>query len=467
MAAWCAENLRDLEGWKASGLTLSTPSNECAKLFDGALRQIVSWSDCEILGGFIKTLDNMKAADPKAVLPRAFRLGLEGLGTGTCSRVNETYRNNLDQVFADAQTYGNPREVEHAKAVRLWGQGKMREATNIWEGILAEYPTDLMAIKFAHDAYFFMGDGKGKRDSVKAVIPKQKGTEPCYSYLHGMLAFGLEECEQYAEAEKEAVKALNLQRFDCWATHARAHVMLMEGRIDEGIQFMESTVDDWRPGWIIATHNYWHNALYYIEQGNYEAPLAIFDDEVCRRANKSRSVLDLADAASMLWRLELEGVDVGDRWQNLPNMKTHLEDHVTCFNDAHMGAALTRRGDTVEEKQLHDTLVGFAKTSDADNAKVCQDVGVALYEGMTLYGRGQYDKAAELMLPIRHQVYRIGGSNAQRDIFTQTLIHACIMSTDPAHFQQTPTLIEERSALQDKSPITERLAAKFRKYHPM
>ncbi|VDO70336.1 unnamed protein product [Heligmosomoides polygyrus] len=47
-------------------MELSTPSNECAKLFDGALRQIVSWSDCEVLGGFIKTLEDMKAADPKA-----------------------------------------------------------------------------------------------------------------------------------------------------------------------------------------------------------------------------------------------------------------------------------------------------------------------------------------------------------------------------------------------------------------
>lgn len=58
----------------------------------------------------------------------------------------------------------------------------MKDATNIWEDILTEYPTDLMAIKFAHDAYFFMGDGKGKRDSVAAVIPKHKGTEPCYRY---------------------------------------------------------------------------------------------------------------------------------------------------------------------------------------------------------------------------------------------------------------------------------------------
>ncbi|KAK6042302.1 hypothetical protein COOONC_20193 [Cooperia oncophora] len=192
MAAWCAENLRDLEGWKASGLALSTPSNECAKLFDGALRQLISWSDCDALGGLIKTLEDMKAADPQAVLPRAFRLGLEGLGTGTCARVNETFRNNLEQVCADAQAYGNPREMKHAEAVQLWGQGKMRAAANIWEDILIEYPTDLMAIKLAHEAYFFMGDGKGKRDSVKAVIPKhsRNGTLlqvvqwDCFTVLH-------------------------------------------------------------------------------------------------------------------------------------------------------------------------------------------------------------------------------------------------------------------------------------------
>ncbi|VDL71749.1 unnamed protein product [Nippostrongylus brasiliensis] len=327
MAAWCAENLRDLEGWKACGLELTTPSNECAKLFDGALRQIVSWSDCELLGGFLKTLDDMKAADPKAVLPRAFRLGLEGLGTGTCTRVNEVFKNNLVAVCADAQSYGNPREQKHARAVRLWGEGKKREATNIWEEILLEYPTDLVAIKFAHDAYFFMGDGAGKRDSVAA--------------------------------------ALELNRFDCWATHARAHVMLMNGRVDEGIRFMESTVDDWRPGWIIATHNYWHNAVFHLEKGNSEAALTIFEDEVCRRANKSGSVLDFADAASMLWRMELDGVDVGKR---------------QC---------------------------------DEDNVKVSKEVGLAVCEGMALYGRGKYEEAAKRLLPVRHEIYRIGGSNAQ------------------------------------------------------
>ncbi|KAE9416131.1 hypothetical protein Angca_007678, partial [Angiostrongylus cantonensis] len=463
MAAWCAENLRNLEGWRSCGLSLSTPSDQCAKLFDGALRQLVSWSDCDALGGLHKTLEDMKVADSKAVLPRAFLLGLESLGTGTCTRVNSVYKAELEQLQADAASYANEREQQHAKAVLLWGEGKMKEATNTWEQILAYYPTDLMAIKFSHDAYFFMGDAKGKRDSIQAVIGKQKSSEPCYSYLHGMLAFGLEECKQYDQAEKEAMKALSLNRFDAWATHARAHVMEMQGRINEGIHFMESTVDYWRPSWLIATHNYWHSALYYVERGDYDVALTIFDNEICERAKKSGSLLDFVDASSILWRLELEGVDVGKRWHDLPCMKTHLDDHVTSFNDTH----LDKRGDTAEEMHLHKSLLDFSNNYDVDNAKISREVGIALYEGMILYGRGQYDEAVEKMLPIRHDIYRIGGSNAQRDVFAQTLIHACIMSMNPAHFYQTLTLIDERNALKKDSPISDRLIAKYRKLHPI
>ncbi|VDM71423.1 unnamed protein product, partial [Strongylus vulgaris] len=168
------------QGWRASGLALSTSSNECARLLDGAVRQLVSWSDCDALGGFHKTLADLKAADPDAVMPRAFRHALEALGTSSCARVNETLRTNLEQLQKDAIAYGNEREQKHARAAQLYAQGKMRAAVNVWEEILVDYPTDLIAIKFAHEAYFFMGDAKGKRDSVQAVLPKHKGTEPCY-----------------------------------------------------------------------------------------------------------------------------------------------------------------------------------------------------------------------------------------------------------------------------------------------
>ncbi|KHJ90708.1 tetratricopeptide repeat protein [Oesophagostomum dentatum] len=399
MAAWCAENLRDLEGWRSSGLALSTASNECAKLFDGALRQLVSWSDCDALGSLLKTLENMTTADPQAVLPRAFSLGLEALGTNTCTRVNKALKNSLEQLQKDAKEYGNEREQKHAKAVILYADGHIRAATNIWEEILAEYPTDMMALKFAQDGYFFIGDINGKRNSVQAVLPKYKGTEPCYSYLYGMQAFGLEECQQYDEAEKSALKALNLNRFDCWATHARAHCMIMQGRISQGIDMMESTVDDWKRGWIIATHNYWHKALFYLEKGDFETSLTIFDDEICRRFNSSKNVLDLADCASLLWRLEMEGVDVGKRWHDLSNMSTHKNDHVTCFNDMHLGFTFMRQEDAENESDLYSTLLDFANHSDEDNTKVCRDVGVPLYEGIRHFAKGQYDMAVEKMLP--------------------------------------------------------------------
>ncbi|KAK6038263.1 hypothetical protein COOONC_24232, partial [Cooperia oncophora] len=123
----------------------------------------------------------------------------------------------------------------------------------------------------------------------------------------------LEECEQYAEAEKEALKGLELNRFDCWSTHARAHIIEMQGRFDEGIAFMESTEEDWKRGWMLAAHNYWHNALYYLEKDITEVPLEIYDRQIIPRAKKSGAMLDIVDAASMLWRLELEGVAVGNR----------------------------------------------------------------------------------------------------------------------------------------------------------
>ncbi|VDM69759.1 unnamed protein product, partial [Strongylus vulgaris] len=105
--------------------------------------------------------------------------------------------------------------------------------------------------------------------------------------------------------------------------------------------------------------------------------------------------------------------------------------------------------------------------TDEDNAKVSREVGLAVCEGIQSFGKGRYDEAAEKMLPVRHEVYRVGGSNAQRDIFAQTLIQACILSTNPQHFNQTNTLLEERSALSKNSPLGERLAAKFRKHHPL
>lgn len=105
----------------------------------------------------------------------------------------------------DAAVRGTDWEKAHVKATKQWGYGHFADAAATWEEILQDHPTDLLALKMAHEAYFFMGDCKNKRDSIRRVMPFWRRDMPCYSYLHGMLAFGLEECGQYWEAEKEAV----------------------------------------------------------------------------------------------------------------------------------------------------------------------------------------------------------------------------------------------------------------------
>ena len=56
----------------------------------------------------------------------------------------------------------------------------------------------------------------------------------------------------------------------------------------------------------LAAHNYWHWALYHTERGEYEAALGILDD-IISRAKASGAMLDIVDACSLCYRLEMEG----------------------------------------------------------------------------------------------------------------------------------------------------------------
>ena len=43
---------------------------------------------------------------------------------------------------------------------------KCEDAFNIWEDILKDHPTDMLALKFAHDTYFYLGQAKMIFDSI-------------------------------------------------------------------------------------------------------------------------------------------------------------------------------------------------------------------------------------------------------------------------------------------------------------
>ena len=72
-----------------------------------------------------------------------------------------------------------------------------------------------------------------------------------------------------------------LCRKEPWAHHALAHVMLTQGRITEGAQFMASVSDTWTGlNSFMVTHNWWHQALFLLEQDRHAEVLALYDSQV-------------------------------------------------------------------------------------------------------------------------------------------------------------------------------------------
>src|ERR1700722_3856522 len=49
------------------------------------------------------------------------------------------------------------REKNHLAAAKAWARGEFSQAILGWERILADYPTDALALRLVQDAYFFLG----------------------------------------------------------------------------------------------------------------------------------------------------------------------------------------------------------------------------------------------------------------------------------------------------------------------
>ena len=125
--------------------------------------------------------------------------------------------------------------------------GDWHGASQTLDRVLTEFPRDAFTLQIAHLMDFFRGDTLNLRNRISRVLPDWDATVPGYSYVLGMHAFGLEEMNQYPEAEATARRALGMQPRDGWAVHAAVHVMEMQGRIEEGIEFLLSREPDWAP----------------------------------------------------------------------------------------------------------------------------------------------------------------------------------------------------------------------------
>ncbi|XP_007250563.3 tetratricopeptide repeat protein 38 [Astyanax mexicanus] len=463
-----AASFRDCKAWEAEGLPLSTTSNEACKLYDAILNQYVTWRNDETLGGIEGCIEAVQAADPNFVMGHVIGTGLELVGTGSSVLRNEKLAGAVKRTLDLAKSQDlTPREKLHVKAVDLFSRGALDKACDVWEDILVEHPTDMLALKFSHDGFFYLGEQVQMRDSVARVLPHWKPHMPLYSYLKGLYSFGLLETHFYDQAEKVAKEGLALTPEDGWCVHSVAHVHEMKAEIEKGLKFMESNEKNWKVCDMLACHNYWHWALYHVEKGEYEAALKIYDDQVSRRCVKSGAMLDTVDACSLLYRLEMEGVNVKGRYRELLQVtEPHSEDHTLLFNDLHFLMVSLGCKNTSTTQRLLESLRVLAKEPGENHEhQLAETIGLPMCEALVEYDQGNYSKAVEILKPIRYHFVEIGGSDAQRDVFSQLLIHSAIKSEDKHHQRYARCLLAERDSVRPNSPLTDRLIQRAHSLH--
>ena len=402
------------------GLALTTSSAGAAKHIDQAVTAFLDYRTTA--SAHVKSALEQ---DPTFVLALCLRgyflLMLEN--KAVLPKIKQT----LDEIRPHLEA-ATPRERLHIQALEAWAAGDIMQACFHWEQILTEAPLDLLALKLHHTMTFYTGRSQVMRSVVSSVLGEWNDTMPEFGCVQGMYAYALEECGAYDEAERWGRQAVERNPGDLWAIHSVAHVLEMQGRSAEGVKWLDYTPEQWSHKNPFKAHLWWHAALFFLAQGESDRALDLYDKALC--SVNSESYVDVSNQAALLKRVEMGGVDVGDRWQALAeHSEKRINDHMFPFRDAHFCLALAANGSFEAARRHIESMAAFAAQGRGWRAEATREVLIPLCEGMIAYEAGDYDKAIDLLWPRRHDIVNVGGSHAQRDLFAQIMCDAAVHSS--------------------------------------
>ena len=313
-------------------------------------------------------------------------------------------------------------------ALSLWLQERPRAAAQRLEAQLAVDPRDALTLKMSQIIRFMLGDKAAMLAAARRVAPHFADAHPHAAFVHGCLAFALEETGAYADAESLGRRAVALDPRDVWGRHAVAHVLEMTGRVEEGLLWM-GDARLWAHANNFRFHMFWHLALFHLERGDVARTLALYDDGV--RSARTDDFRDIANAASLLARLAWRGVNVGPRWEELAVCAgRRVEDRELVFADLHYTLALLGAGDRAGATRLADAMRDDGRSHGSWERRGAAAKGAFVAQGLIALHDGDPARAAALLGAAWPDFTTFGGSDAQRDLFEKAYIEALIRSGD-------------------------------------
>ncbi len=408
-------------------------------------RALEAWNDT--LLGFLahaavtpKHLGDVLEAEPDFALGHAVK-GMFYILLGRRELMQTAQDAYTAATTASAQGQITSREKRYVDALGIWLEGQPSGAIALLEDILRDHPDDTLAMKLSHAIRFVLGDARGMRESVEHVMPAYAPDHKGRGYLLGCHSFALEETGEYEKAEIAGRQALWMAPDDAWGLHAVAHVHDMTANAEKGLAWLSGREDAWAHCNNFRYHVWWHKALMHLDLGQVDQVLDLYDTEI--RKDQTDDYRDISNATSLLMRLELDGVNVGDRWDELAELSAaRTEDGCLIFADLHYMLALTGERKPEATGKMLQRIARDAK-SNCEMGSRMSDPGIAAAEGLEAFGEARYAEAFHKLAQARGGMQRAGGSHAQRDVFERMTIDAGIRA---GLLDQAEAILDDRQA---------------------
>ncbi|WP_260958595.1 tetratricopeptide repeat protein [Pseudomonas citri] len=394
-------------------LPLSTSCETAAERYRTGVDLLLS-----LWPGVAETLEEAIAADPEFALAHAARARFHAV-RAEVSQAKARIAKAVELVHAN----GTERERSHVQTLALAINGQPAKALASALQHADRWPLDIVILSLPLGAFgLFAFSGMADHDQARVDLCERHARhfpEDDWWFLN-YRGWAHGENGDVALGRALTQRSLELRRNNVNAVHAVAHVLHESGANDEAAVIIR----DWLPGYdrsgTLHGHIAWHGALAALERGDTETALGIYAEHVAPSVSGGVPINVVSDSASFLWRMQAYGHEVpAGLWDEAARYASnYFQQPGFPFADFHMALLAAATGNQLALEQRADALTVLVR----DGHLRAGPVVPALCHAVQAFADGHYADCARILEPVAHEVVRLGGSGAQREIVQDTLL---------------------------------------------
>jgi tetratricopeptide (TPR) repeat protein len=330
------------------------------------------------------------------------------------------------------------RERQHIEIIASAIEGQPKAALAAAEQHLDEFPRDALVLSILLGAFgLYAFSGRVDHDAARVAICERHARHYGEDWWFlTYLGWSHTEAGNHGAGRTITELALSLRRENGNAAHALAHALYEQGDTAAGSKFLA----DWLPTYDRASflngHISWHFALLALGSDDVDKALEIYQERIRPTASERARLPPMnvfTDSASLLWRLSLAGkIGLEPHWRDVASYSDRMFPRAGVhFADVHWAlvAVATQREDFDQRLAELETLHASGKLAPGQ-------LVIELCRGIRAFAKGDYEAAILAFEPLMPSITKIGGSHAQRELYEDTYIVACLRSGHPDKARQ-------------------------------